>query len=39
VETGIFSRRAAWEKLFTSTTLAKIISEFRSMVNFPIMEM
>jgi hypothetical protein len=30
VESGILRRRAASEKLFASTTLAKITSEFRS---------
>ncbi len=30
VEVGILRRRAAFEKLFASTTLAKIISELRS---------
>jgi hypothetical protein len=38
VETGILSRRAASEKLFASTTVAKIASEFRSIIIFPIME-
>jgi hypothetical protein len=38
VETGILRRRAASEKLFTSTTLAKIMSELRSIFIIPIME-
>jgi hypothetical protein len=32
VEVGIFKRRAASEKLRASTTLAKIIREFRSVM-------
>src|SRR5580698_6266201 len=32
VEVGIFKRRAASEKLFASTTFAKIIREFRSVI-------
>src|SRR5258708_7424229 len=33
VEVGILRRRAASEKLFASTTLAKIMSELRSVIN------
>src|SRR5258708_31367619 len=35
VEVGILRRRAAFEKLFASTTLAKIISELRSDIVIP----
>jgi hypothetical protein len=35
VETGIFKQRAASEKLFASTTLAKMISELRSVKDYP----
>ena len=34
VEVGILRRRAASEKLFASTTLAKITSELRSVIVF-----
>ena len=36
VEIGIFRRRAAEEKLLASTTFAKIINEFRSVIARPI---
>jgi hypothetical protein len=35
VEVGILRRRAAFEKLFASTTLAKIMSELRSDIVIP----
>ena len=38
VDVGIFRRRAASEKLFASTTWAKIISELRSGIVIPILE-